>query len=122
LTCIQDRRLPGDLMDVFNEACCRYYNGKTLNSNDLSDNSAVQTHQLKFIGCLIVEIHDHRSSNRDNKNRLPESETKMKRIVMKPTAESIWTDITLLSEEWGFPWTEDIALEVEAQILVSRSS
>lgn len=43
----------------------------------------------------------------------------MKRIVMKPTAESIWTDITLLSEEWGFPWTEDIALEVEAQILVN---
>lgn len=43
----------------------------------------------------------------------------MKRVVMKPTAESIWTDITLLSEEWGFPWTEDIALEVEAQILVS---
>lgn len=38
---------------------------------------------------------------------------------MKPTAESIWTDISLLSEEWGVPWTEDIALEVEAQILVS---
>jgi hypothetical protein len=39
---------------------------------------------------------------------------------MKPTAESIWTDITLLSEEWGFPWTEDIALQVEAQILVNH--
>lgn len=75
---------------------------------------------IESIGCLIVEIHDHRSSDRENNNRLPESEAKMKRIVMKPTAESIWTDITLLSEEWGFPWTEDIALEVEAQILVNR--
>lgn len=71
-----------------------------------------------FIGCLIVEIHDHRSGDLENNNRTLETEAKMKRIVMKPTAESIWTDITLLSEEWGFPWTEDIALEVEAQILV----
>lgn len=39
---------------------------------------------------------------------------------MKPTAESIWSDISILSEEWGIPWTEDIALEAEAQILVSK--
>ncbi|KAG2237292.1 hypothetical protein INT48_009025, partial [Thamnidium elegans] len=96
LTCIKDKRLPGDLMDVFNDASCRYYNG-----------------------CLIVEIHDHRSGDPENNNRTLETEAKMKRIVMKPTAESIWTDITLLSEEWGFPWTEDIALEVEAQILIA---
>lgn len=63
------------------------------------------------LGCLIVEIHDHRE---------PDLETTTKRIVMKPTAESIWTDITLLSEQWGFTWTEDIALQVEAQILVNR--
>lgn len=65
---------------------------------------------MSILGCLIVEIHDHRVQN---------SEASIKRIVMKPTAESIWTDITLLSEEWGFPWTESIALQVEAQILVS---
>ncbi|KAI7903979.1 Spt20 family-domain-containing protein [Cokeromyces recurvatus] len=87
LTCIKDKKLPGDLMDVFNKASCRYYDG-----------------------CLIVEIHDHRSKN---------AEPSKKRIVMKPTAESIWTDITLLSEEWGFPCTEDIALEVESQILIA---
>lgn len=71
-----------------------------------------------MIGCLIVEIHDHRTANVENED--PDAKTK--RIVMKPTAESIWTDISLLSEEWGFPWTEEIALEVEAQILVTFKS
>ncbi|RCH81809.1 Transcription factor spt20, partial [Rhizopus azygosporus] len=85
LLCIKERRLPGDLMDVFNEASCRYYDG-----------------------CLIVEIHDHRSES-----------IEIKRVVMRPTAESIWTDVALLSEDWGFPWTEDVALEVEAKILVA---
>ncbi|KAG1221156.1 hypothetical protein G6F35_006192 [Rhizopus arrhizus] len=85
LACIKEKRLPGDLMDVFNEASCRYYSG-----------------------CLIVEIHDHRLEA-----------TEIKRIVMKPTAESIWTDVALLSEDWGLPWTEEIALEVEAQILIA---
>ena len=70
---------------------------------------------------MIVEIHDHRSTTFDN-HQAPESESQMKRIVMKPTAESIWTDISLLSEEWGVPWTETISLEVEAQILVSHDS
>lgn len=27
LACIKDKRLPGDLMDVFDEAQCRYYDG-----------------------------------------------------------------------------------------------
>lgn len=57
-----------------------------------------------------MEIHDHRGQ-----------ELQQKRIVMKPTAESIWADIALLSEAWGFPWTEDVALQVEAQILVRDS-
>lgn len=61
-----------------------------------------------ILGCLIVEVHDHRLEA-----------TEIKRVVMKPTAESIWTDVALLSEDWGLPWTEEIALEVEAQILVS---
>jgi hypothetical protein len=56
-----------------------------------------------------VEIHDHRKQKQENKTR---------RILMKPTAESVWNDIVLLGEEWGAPWTEDIALEMEAQILV----
>ncbi|KAG1089678.1 hypothetical protein G6F42_019914 [Rhizopus arrhizus] len=89
LACIKDKRLPGDLMDVFDQAQCRYYDG-----------------------CLIVEIQDHRGQG-------TETAATTKRIVMKPTAESIWTDIALLSEEWGFPWTESIALQVEAQILIA---
>lgn len=55
-----------------------------------------------------MEIHDHREKE----------EVKVKRIIMKPTAESIWTDINLLSESWGLQWTEEVALELEAQILV----
>jgi transcription factor SPT20 len=104
-------------MDVFNDASCRYYNGNF--KWVIKFNKVANTIKL---GCLIVEIHDHRSVDSENNNRTLETEAKMKRIVMKPTAESIWTDITLLSEEWGFPWTEDIALEVEAQILVSMNT
>lgn len=118
LTCIKDKRLPGDLMDVFNEASCRYYNGKDKIRQDYVKREEVLIELLR-LGCLIVEIHDHRSTDTENKNPQTDSDNKMKRIVMKPTAESIWTDISLLSEEWGVPWTEDIALEVEAQILVS---
>ncbi|KAI8970169.1 Spt20 family-domain-containing protein [Mycotypha africana] len=88
LKCIKEKRLPDDLMDVFNEASCRFYDG-----------------------CLIVEIHDNRMKASDNMSK--------RRIVMRPTAASIWTDIILLSEEWGFPWTDDIALELEAHILIA---
>ncbi|KAL0091063.1 Spt20 family-domain-containing protein [Phycomyces blakesleeanus] len=86
-------------MDVFDEASCRYYEG-----------------------CLIVEIHDHRSPKKFHTNgqngSQSDSETQVKRLAMQPTAESLWTDIHLLSEEWGFPWTEQVAVEVEAKILV----
>lgn len=110
-------------MDVFNDASCRYYNGKLyFQCCNEEYFFLLLSNCKKKLGCLIVEIHDHRSGNVENNNRTLETEAKMKRIVMKPTAESIWTDITLLSEEWGFPWTEDIALEVEAQILVNAKT
>ena len=63
-------------------------------------------------GCLIVEIHDHRKTKQQD-------EPVIKRVAMRPTAESLWTDILLLNEDWGFPWTEDIALEVESKVLVN---
>ncbi|KAI8142779.1 Spt20 family-domain-containing protein [Fennellomyces sp. T-0311] len=92
LACIKEKRLPPDLMDVFDEAACRYYEG-----------------------CLIVEIHDHRKAKKQQQNEEPV----IKRVAMRPTAESLWTDILLLNEEWGFPWTEDIALEVESKVLLA---
>lgn len=95
-------------MDVFDQAQCRYYDGKFT----LCENKNESFLMIDMIGCLIVEIQDHRGQG-------TETAATTKRIVMKPTAESIWTDIALLSEEWGFPWTESIALQVEAQILVS---
>ncbi|KAI9303553.1 Spt20 family-domain-containing protein [Cunninghamella echinulata] len=97
LTCVKEKQLPSDLMDVFNEASCQYYEG-----------------------CLIVEIHDHRQINNENINSdNDDTITQIKRVVMRPTAESIWTDIQLLNEEWGYQWTEQMALEVEAQILLA---
>lgn len=70
-----------------------------------------------FVGCLIVEIHDHRQFNKDN-DAQNDTWPKIKRVVMRPTAESIWSDIQLLNEEWSGTWTEQTALEMEAQILV----
>ena len=73
-----------------------------------------------------MEIHDHRRSNSNSHARetspRTDTEAEVKRVVMQPTAESIWADICLLNEESGFTWTEDIALQVEAQILVSMVS
>lgn len=69
------------------------------------------------LGCLIVEIHDHRKSTTQQ-----DSQEDIKRVVMHPTPESMWTDILLLNEEWGYPWTEEIALEIESQLLVGEIS
>ncbi|KAI9313201.1 Spt20 family-domain-containing protein [Dichotomocladium elegans] len=91
LACIKEKRLPPDLMDVFDEAMCRFYEG-----------------------CLIVEIHDHRRSTPHQ-----DVESNIRRVAMHPTAESLWTDILLLNEEWGSPWTEDIALELESKVLIA---
>ncbi|ORX55810.1 hypothetical protein DM01DRAFT_1304435 [Hesseltinella vesiculosa] len=103
LTCVKEKQLPADLMDIFNEASCRYYEG-----------------------CLIVEIKDHRQSSKTGQeNEEPDASSNdttgpsVKRVVMRPTAESIWSDIQLLNESWGYPWTEQMALEVEAQILLA---
>lgn len=72
------------------------------------------------LGRLIIEIHDHRlvRSGQQDAALLPDNDVKVKRVVMHPTAESLWTDILLLREEWGHPWTEEIALEVESKLLV----
>lgn len=69
---------------------------------------------MGWLGSLIVEIHDHRHSAQQQ-----DVEPNIKRVVMRPTAESLWTDILLLNEVWGSAWTQDIALEVESKVLVS---
>ena len=74
---------------------------------DVFDEAACRYYE----GCLIVEIHDHRKTE----------EPVIKRVAMQPTAESLWTDIILLNEDWGYLWTEDIALEVESKVLVNKT-
>lgn len=97
-------------MDVFNEAECRFYEGKLT----CTLQRQIKMTNLAILGRLIVEIHDHRRSK--NPQNAPEI---VKRVVMQPTAESLWTDVKLLNEKWGHPWTEDIALEVESRLLVA---
>jgi hypothetical protein len=42
----------------------------------------------------------------------------VKRIEMKPDAQSIWNDICLLNEESNINMTESEALDVESKLLV----
>lgn len=99
-------------MDVFDEALCRFYEGKAYNSFPSIGN--MDWWFMGWLGSLIVEIHDHRHSAQQQ-----DVEPNIKRVVMRPTAESLWTDILLLNEVWGSAWTQDIALEVESKVLVS---
>ncbi|KAI8336300.1 Spt20 family-domain-containing protein [Chlamydoabsidia padenii] len=92
LSYVKDKQLPPDLIDVFNEVSCQYCEG-----------------------CLIVEIYNHCHALNDQDTI---NDILIKRVVMRPTAESIWSDIQLLNEDWNNSWTEQIALEVEAQILL----
>lgn len=98
-------------MDVFDEALCRFYEGTSYNSLFVLVMCADDL--CGRLGSLIVEIHDHRHSAQQQ-----DVEPNIKRVVMRPTAESLWTDILLLNEVWGSPWTQDIALEVESKVLV----
>ncbi|KAI8055124.1 Spt20 family-domain-containing protein [Syncephalis plumigaleata] len=134
---IKDRRLPPDLIDVFEEANCPFYEG-----------------------CIIVEIRDHRSisykkrrtrSDNDSDTSLdadestvatPDEEGKSNsnsnsnsndktvvtrhprstyRISLQPTEECLWSDICMLNEQMGMQWSQDTALELEARILLATA-
>lgn len=64
---------------------------------------------ISCIGCLIVELEDHRDS--------PEKPSK-ERIVLPMDAESLWTDIRLEQERSGKITTEEEALDLESRLLV----
>ena len=67
-------------------------------------------------GCMIVELLDYRPL----KGKEPELVApKRTRVVLQPTAETLWTDICLLNHKAENVWTDEDALHVEAKILVS---
>ena len=88
---------------------------------------------VKFYdGCLIVEVHDHRSSVASSTNlgafaqpvpahlkhvaasKKPEPAPEVYRIVLGPTCETLWTD---LSSGPNQALSDEQLIEVEARIL-----
>ncbi|KAF9099724.1 Transcription factor spt20, partial [Mortierella sp. AM989] len=90
LKCIQERTMPSGLLDIIKSAQCPYYEGR-----------------------LIVEIVDHRTKG---KNDGTES---TKRVILTPTQGTLWADLSLLHEESGERWSNDMMLDVESKILIA---
>ncbi|KAF9973030.1 Transcription factor spt20 [Actinomortierella ambigua] len=114
LKCIQEQRLPAGLLDIIKNAQCSYYEGR-----------------------LIVEVVDHRTRNRkkrvNNKQEestvngveegsQPAAGTQTKRVVLSPSQETLWADLSLLHEESRQTWSNELALEVESQILLATEA
>lgn len=61
-------------------------------------------------GRLIVEVVNHRIKT--------EGDVSTKRVVLSPTQETLWADLSLLHEDAGESWSNDLMLDVESKILV----
>jgi hypothetical protein len=57
-----------------------------------------------------VEVVDHRKRADGN--------VATKRVVLSPTQETLWADLSLLHEDSGESWSHDLMLDVESKILV----
>ncbi|KAI8595934.1 Spt20 family-domain-containing protein, partial [Dissophora ornata] len=92
LKSIQEKRLPPGLLDIIKSAQCPYYEG-----------------------CLIAEVVDHRKKKESDV-------TTTKRIILSPTQETLWADLSLLHEESGESWTSDMMLDFESKILIATEA
>jgi len=54
----------------------------------------------------------------DGSNMKKDGEPAIKRVVLSPTQETLWADLSLLHEESGEGWSNQLMLEVESKILV----
>ncbi|OLL23574.1 SAGA complex subunit spt20 [Neolecta irregularis DAH-3] len=91
--------IPADLVEVFRDGHVRYYDG-----------------------CLIVEIVDHRATAQAESRTLTNGNCntdKTYRTLLRPTAESIWIDLCLLSETSGGRLNDNMAIQMEAEILAA---
>jgi hypothetical protein len=113
---IREQRLPSEVLDVFDAAGVPFYDG-----------------------CLIVEVHDHRSSASalpTPRSRLPSSSSlpahpqpaqeppprpaEVYRIVLGPSADTLWSDLTRIPG--AETWSVDEAVEFEGKILALTSA
>ncbi|KAF9981816.1 Transcription factor spt20, partial [Modicella reniformis] len=75
---------------------------------------------IKSAGCpyyegrLIVEVIDHR--------KRPENNPTTKRVVLSPTQETLWADLSMLHEEAAESWSNDLMLDVESKILIATEA
>lgn len=66
---------------------------------------------------MIVESMDHRKP-RLHVQQSSAKEPECVRVVLQPTAESLYADLCLLNAKSGSTWTDQEALAVESKILV----
>lgn len=81
--------MPVDFLDIFIQARVPFYEG-----------------------CLIVELFDHREPSTSTDTVKPQ------RVVLHPTAETAWADLSLMNARNGGTWTDREALEIESRLLV----
>lgn len=94
------------------------------------------------LGCLIVEVHDHRSApptaaslasrnqlsfQSHTRDQASHSKAEVYRIVLGPNPATLWTELGIMNErarsgedegDYNEGWTEEEAVELEAMILV----
>lgn len=90
-------------------------------------------------GVIIIEVVDHRKPKADTNNNVEASKENaenkdnepvatgasmptVKRIEMKPDAQSIWNDICLLNDEANLNLAESEALNIESKLVVCYHS
>ncbi|THH27742.1 hypothetical protein EUX98_g6435 [Antrodiella citrinella] len=93
---IRAQRIPNDFLELFDSAKVPFYDGN-----------------------MIVELLDYRPPK--GKDPILEQPEKT-RVVLSPNSETLWTNLCLLNQKAGNPWTDDDALEVEAKILLSTAA
>ncbi len=67
---------------------------------------------------MVVELLDYRPQLGKEMPKMPQKT----RVALHPNSETLWADLCSLNKQHGAKWTDMDALEVEAKILVSRTS
>lgn len=104
-------RIPTDFIAIFDDAGIPYYNGAFV---------VFVAHRVlaadKFVsGCMIVELLDFRPARaREPLLDRPDKQ----RVVLRPNAETIWSDICAMNAKTGSTWSDMDALRLEEKLLV----